>query len=177
MSPTARVSIARLVPQIYDELRRIARARLRSEKPGHLLQPTALVHEAYLRLSGNGAIRWRGKTHFLAVAAVEMRRVLTEHARAAGARKRGAGITCITLDENVASVQAGAVDLLALDQSLEHLAARSWRQARVAEMRLFSGMSAREIAEVLEVSERTVKGDWQVARAWLARDMGPGALA
>jgi RNA polymerase sigma-70 factor (ECF subfamily) len=163
-------TLDRLLLLTYEELRRRARAYLRAEGGGYqTLDPTALVHEAYSRLALRRGIAWQGKTHFLAIAAGEMRRVLVERARAAGARKRGGRPGRVTLGEVELTTPARSVDVLALEEALSALAARSTRQARVAEMRLFAGMGAAEISEVLRVSERTVKGDWRLGRAWLAR--------
>jgi RNA polymerase sigma factor (TIGR02999 family) len=145
---------------------------MRRERADHTLQPTALVHEAYLRLIDSSQVDWQGKTHFMAVAATQMRRVLTDHARAHQARKRGGGIRLMSLDENVAGGADDAVDMLALDEALEKLARRSARQSRVVELRYFGGLSVEEVAAMLDVSPGTVKGDWRVAKAWLARELG-----
>jgi RNA polymerase sigma factor (TIGR02999 family) len=163
-----------LVAFAYAELRAIARRHLAREANGHVLQPTALVHEAYLRLRGLDAIVWRGRTHFLTVAAGQMRRILVEHARRAAASKRGGRPTRVTLNESRAAVPAPSVDLLALDESLRSLGDRYPRQAAVAEMRLFSGMSVEEISRSFRVSDRTVKEDWRFAKAWIARDLDAG---
>jgi RNA polymerase sigma factor (TIGR02999 family) len=159
----------RLLIVVYDELRRLARVYLKREGGYQTLGPTALVHEAYLRLARRTTIRWRGKTHFLAVAASEMRRVLVERARAADARKRGARPARVALVDDLLVVASGSTDLLALDEALRLLAVASARQARVAEMRLFADLPVREISAALCVSERTVKDDWRMARAWIAR--------
>ena len=165
----SRAVVDRLLVQCYEELRRRARAYLRAEGGYQTLDPTALVHEAYARLARRAGIDWQGRTHFLAIAASEMRRVLVERARAASARKRGARPDRVTLGEAALAAEDRTVDVLALDQALSSLAERSARQARVAEMRLFAGMAAQEIGDALQVSERTVKGDWRMGRAWLAR--------
>jgi RNA polymerase sigma factor (TIGR02999 family) len=157
-----------LVALVYADLRGLARVYLRRERGYHTLQPTALVHEAYLRLASSANAKCKDKQHFLALAATQMRRVLVDHARAANRVKRGGGPTRVTLDEGMAPLLRQTVDMLGLDQALISLAQRSARQARVAEMRLFAGMTVREIADVTKVSERTVKQDWRVARAWLA---------
>lgn len=154
---------------VYDELRRLARSYLRREGGYQTLGPTALVHEAYVRLARRATIRWRGRTHFLAVAASEMRRVLVERARAADARKRGARPVRVSLTDHLLVGGHNSTDLLALDEALTLLASASARQARVAEMRLFAGLPVSEISAQLRVSERTVKGDWRMARAWIAR--------
>lgn len=153
-----------LLRRIYGELRRIAAGLLRRERPEHTLQPTALVHEAYLRLSGQRGLDWRDRAHFFGLAATVMRRVLVDHARARNARKRrredGAPVTL--------SVESGPeAELLDLDAALVDLAARHPRPARVVELRYFADLDIAEIATCLEVSEMTVKRDWRFARAWL----------
>jgi RNA polymerase sigma-70 factor (ECF subfamily) len=165
----------RLMPLVYSELRALAGKYLKGERPGHTLQPTALVHEAYLRLIDISRVDWRGKTHFYAMAARQMRRILVDHARAAAARKRGARALKVTLDDRLAVGAEQPLELLALDEALSGLARRHPRQARVAELRLFSGMEVKTVAAALEVSERTVKGDWRLARAWLMRALDPRA--
>lgn len=160
---------ADLLPLVYGELRRIAARYMQRERRGHTLQPTELVHEAYLRLIDLDRIDWHGRSHFLAMAARQMRRILVEHARRARSLKRRAAM--VTLHDGAAAVPARPLDVLAVDEALERLAARSKRQSEVAELRFFAGMTAREIAHVLGVSERTVGKDWQVARAWLAHTL------
>lgn len=160
-----------LLPLVYDELRSLARRYLRAERPGVTLQPTALVHEAYLRLIENERIDWQGKTHFLAMAATQMRRILVDHARARAAQKRGGRGNRITLTDGLARTSDPSVDLLAIDEALSRLIARSPRQGRVAELRLFAGMPARETALHLGISERTVKDDWRIARSWLMKEL------
>jgi RNA polymerase sigma factor (TIGR02999 family) len=167
-------NLEHLATTLYDELRRIARRQLRREGAGHSLQPTALVHEAYLRLAAKDGITWCGRTHFLMAAAGEMRRVLVDHARARAAGKRGGRPRRVTLTSAALVAPDRAVEVLALDEALASLSARSPRQGRVAEMRLFSGMLVEEVAEALGVSERTVKDDWRVGRAWLARQLRDG---
>lgn len=167
-------AVDRLLPLLYDRLRTVARRHIRDEGRDHTLQPTALVHEVYLRLAGSG-VDWNGPAHFLALAAREMRRILVDHARAAGAAKRGGGLQRIPLADDLAMVQSRPLDSLALDEALDHLAARHSRRARVVEMRLFAGMLHDEIAAVLGVTDRTVKEDWKMARAWLARELRRGS--
>jgi RNA polymerase sigma factor (TIGR02999 family) len=162
----------RLFPEIYAELRALARRYLRAERH-HTVQPTALVHEAYVRLARLERVSWKGRTHVFAAAASEMRRALVEHARAALRKKRGGRPWRITLSEEVAPSREPGVELLALDEALERLARRSRRRARTAELRLFAGMTSREIATVLGVSEDTATDDWKVARAWLMRWLAP----
>lgn len=172
-------SAEELLPLVYEELRRLARARLAGEDRGHTLQPTALVHEAYLKLVDQSRVDWRGRTHFFAVAAMTMRRLLIDHARARGRAKRGGEWRRITLAHPLV---AGRADLdlervLSLDAALEKLAALDSRQARIVEMRFFAGLTVAEVAEVLGVSKRTVEGDWMHARSWLRREMSGGGEA
>lgn len=160
------------MPLIYDELRALAAARLRNERLGHTLQPTALVHEAYLRLAGQTRAVFRDRDHFFAVAAEALRRVLVDYARARQAGKRRAEGPRLTLASEPGAEDAREeLDLIELDDALTRLAARSERQARVVELRYFAGLSVDETAAVLGVSEGTVKGDWRVARAWLEREL------
>jgi len=168
----------KLTPQVYDQLRDLARRYLQREGGYHTLQPTALVHEAYIRMAGIDRIEWAGKTHFFAVAARQMRRVLVEHARAAVAQKRGGKKQRVTLHDGHALTTERSLDLLALEQALDLLAERSPRQAKVAELKLFAGMGASEACVALQVSERTAREDWRVARAWLSRELAaPGGDA
>jgi len=164
-----------LTEVLYDELRRIARRQLRREGAGHSLQTTALVHEAYVRLAAKRDVAWCGRSHFLAAAAGEMRRILVDHARSRAASKRGGRPRRVSLAEARLVEPDHAIEVLALDEAMTGLAARSARQARVAEMRLFGGMLVEEVAGALGVSERTVKDDWRVARAWLARRLRNGS--
>jgi RNA polymerase sigma-70 factor (ECF subfamily) len=172
------MTVDRLLPEAYQELRRLAAAYLRRERPGQTLQPTALVHEAYLRLLKDKPGRWQNRAHFCAIAANAMRQILVERARARAALKRGGGQPRVTLVEGVeagvdqAAARANApVDLLALDQALTRLAALDAQQARVVELRYFGGLSVEETADALGVSPATVKRDWSVARAFLAREL------
>ena len=164
---------AALFTMVYDELRRLATGVLRHERPGHTLQPTALVHEAYLRLSDQDHARWENRAHFLAVAARAMRRILVDHARSRNAEKRGSGAAHVALEDvHFSPAQpVGDLDLLVLDEALERLAALDPRQARVVELRFFGGLSIEETAAAVTASPRTVKRDWQLARAWLKREM------
>ena len=167
-----------LMPLVYNELRRLAASYLRRERPGQTLQATALVHEAYVRLIGEKAHNWQNRTHFLAIAALSMRQILVQRARARKAAKRGGDPERITLDERVVAAPTGAgveeIDLVALDAALEKLAALNERQARIVELRYFGGLSVEEAAEVLDISPATVKRDWLVARAWLHRELRGG---
>ncbi len=159
----------RLLASLYDELRRIARHHLRDERPDHTLQPTALVHEAWLKLGVGGAPRFESRSHFLHAASRAMRHILVDHARGRNAAKRSGGVR-VTLDEGMAGAGPD-VDLLALDDALEHLAQAEPRWARVVELRFFAGLEMAEIAALLEVSPATAKRDWRFARAWLAREL------
>jgi RNA polymerase sigma factor (TIGR02999 family) len=156
-----------LMPLVYDELRRRASAYLRRERPGHTLQPTALVHEAYLRLVDQRRVAWRNRAQFFGVAAEMMRRVLVDHARANKAAKRSGMLSRVTLDPDVAVTQPVDIDVLDLDAALARLAAFDERKSRIAELRFFGGLSLKEAGEVLNISLATVERDWQVARAWL----------
>ena len=160
-----------LMPVVYDELRRLARGYVRRER-ARSVQATELVHEVYLRLAGDRPRRWRGRTHFLAIAAISMRRVLVERARARGAAKRGGDRVQVTLGDALAATPGAAVDMLALDEALSSLAALDARQARVVELRFFGGLTVEETAEETGVSPATVKRDWTLARAWLKRKLG-----
>ncbi len=160
-----------LIPLVYKELRRIAAMHIRRESPGHSLQPTALVHEAYLRLTELKQIDWQSRSHFFAVSANVMRRILVDHARAARARKRGQGWDAVSLNEAILPSPQRAPELLALDEALTRLAAFDERQARIVEMRFFAGMSEEETGGALGISARTVKRDWRVAKAWLFKEL------
>lgn len=161
----------RLSELLYPELRRIAGRLMQGERAGHTLQPTAVVHEAFVRLVGEGTVEWQDRAHFLGIAARVMRRILIDHARRRGAVKRGGEVDQVTLDEGVVSGEQSAVGLLALDDVLTRLAEIDDRGARVAELRIFGGLTVRETAEELGVSARTVNGDWAVARLWLTREL------
>jgi RNA polymerase sigma-70 factor, ECF subfamily len=163
---------AALFDVLYHELRRLAESAMRAERAGHTLQPTALVHEAFLRLSRNQG-GFESRAHFLGVAAGAMRRVLVDHARGRNAQKRGSGTTLVTvtdLDE-LPQLAPEDVDLLVLDDALSRLAALDARQGQIVELRFFGGLSVEETAALVGVSERTVKREWQVSRAWLRREM------
>lgn len=172
---TERMTVDRLMPDAYQELRRLAAAYLRRERPGQTLQPTALVHEAYLRLAKDKPGRWQNRAHFCAIAANAMRQILVERARARAAIKRGGGQPKVTLVENLdaagGDIRPAPVDLLAVDQALERLAALDAQQARIVELRYFGGLSVEETADALGISPATVKRDWSVARAFLAQQL------
>jgi RNA polymerase sigma factor (TIGR02999 family) len=152
---------------IYKELRRLAAAKMHFERGGHTLQPTALVHEAYLHLAGQPESIWQDRSRILGLAAHAMRHILVDYARARGAGKRGAGAIQVTLDEGQAATESSLVDVLAVDEALSRLAVLDARQAQVLELHFFGGLTFEEIAATLEVAERTVKRDWAMARAWL----------
>jgi RNA polymerase sigma-70 factor, ECF subfamily len=161
-----------LLPLVYGELKRIAARQLRNERPGHTLCTTALVHEAWLELSNLDRIAWQNRSHYLALAAQAMRRVLIDHAVAKRAQKRGGGQAPETLDgDPLVIVHDRAAELLDLDDALGRLSALDERQGRIVECRFFGGMSIEETAEALDVSPATVKREWALARAWLNREL------
>ncbi len=164
----------KLVPLVYDELHRLAQRQMRRERPGQTLQPTALVHEAFLRLAGAENLSWQNRSHFYAVSARMMRRILIDIARAKQNQKHGGGAMQVTMDEALAVSSEPSVDLLALDEALKRLAALNPRQVQVVEMRYFGGLKEEEIAEVLKVSLRTVQDDWRLAKLWLRRELRSG---
>ena len=160
-----------LMPLVYAELRRLAGSYLRRERSTHTLQSTALVNEAFLRLVNQQDVQWRSRAHFFGIAAQMIRRILVDHARAAQADKRGAGAVRIELEDHLAVSSQSELDLVGLDESLQRLAALDERQARIVELRFFTGLSVEETAEVKQVSTATVKREWSSARAWLFREM------
>jgi RNA polymerase sigma-70 factor, ECF subfamily len=159
-----------LVPLVYEELRRLAHAQLRSERPGHTLGTTGLVHETYVRLVDQTRVPWRDRGHFLMVAAWAMRRILVDYARRNRAARRGGGAVRFTLDQDVPAEERGEM-FLALDEALERLAAVDQRLSRVVEYRYFGGLTEEETADVLGVTRRTVQRDWVKARGWLYLEM------
>jgi RNA polymerase sigma factor (TIGR02999 family) len=161
----------RLVALVYEDLRRRAGAYLRRERSDHLLQPTALVNEVYLRLVDHKSVRWENRAQFFGLAARLMRHILVDHARARGAQKRGGAALAVTLEEGAMPSPEPPVSLVALDEALEALAQLDPRQSRVVELRYFGGLSVEESAEVLGLSPATVKRDWTLARAWLHREL------
>ena len=170
-------ALDRLLPVIYGELRRIASKQLRAERPEHSLAPTALVHELYLRLVDQRRATWQNRAQFFGLSAQLMRRILVDHARTQQAAKRGGSATRVSLDDLVEGsptepvVPGPAADVLAIDEALERLARLDGDQARIVELRFFSGLTVEETAHVLKRSPRTVKRDWRLARAWLYREL------
>lgn len=163
-----------LMPVVYEKLRGLAEQFMQRERRDHTLQATALLNEAYLRLFDQSRVDWRGRAHFVAMAAEMMRRILVDHARRRAATKRGGGRDRVPLDETLAVTDARRqVDLIELDDALRELQKLNLRQARVVELRYFGGLSVKETAYALDISERTVENDWSVARAWLKQTMGP----
>lgn len=161
----------RLIPLVYDELYRLARRYMRQERPDHTLQPTALVNEAYLRLIDVNRIEWRNRTHFLALAAQTMRRILVESARNRGRQKRGSGAVRESIDDIGELPGSEGRDVLALNDALNELAAFDERMSQVVELRFFGGLTVDETADVLDVSPETVMRDWKTAKAWLVREL------
>jgi RNA polymerase sigma factor (TIGR02999 family) len=164
---------AEINASIYKELRRIASARMHLERGNHTLQPTALVHEAYIRLADQPESAWRDRSRILGLAAHAMRHILVDHARAHSAGKRGAGAVQVTLDDGLAASNGALADILAIDEALTQLAEFDPRQARVLELHFFAGLTFDEIADELGVSTRTIKRDWTMARAWLHEQLAP----
>jgi RNA polymerase sigma-70 factor (ECF subfamily) len=161
----------KLVPLVYDELRRLARSYMRRERTDHTLQATALVHEAYLKLVEQRSANWQNRAHFFGVAAQLMRRILIDHARGHQRQKRGGEYEKVVLNEALVFSPEQSAELLAVDEALERLAKLDERQARVVELRFFGGLSVEEAAAVLDISPKTVKRDWSVAKAWLYADL------
>lgn len=161
----------RLVPLVYEELKRLARHHMRRERPDHTLQTTALVNEAYLKLVRQQGVSWQGRSHFLGVASQLMRRILIDHARGQLRAKRGAGKALLPLSEELAFSPEHSEDLLRLDDALKRLSAIDPRQGRIVELRFFGGLSVDETSEFLGVSPKTVKRDWAVAKAWLHAEL------
>jgi RNA polymerase sigma factor (TIGR02999 family) len=169
-------ALEQLMPLVYDELHRLARHYMADERPGHTLQATALVNEAYLRLANSERGDWRDRAHFFAVSARVMRRILVDWARSRRARKRGSDVPALELQENLAIVPGkSGDDLIAIDDALQTLAAFDSRQSQIVELRFFGGLSVKETAEVLTVSEETVRRDWNMAKSWLRRELASKA--
>jgi RNA polymerase sigma factor (TIGR02999 family) len=161
-----------LLPLVYAELRRIAARQLRHERDGHSLQPTALVHEAYLRLVDQRKVDWRSRAHFFGVAAEVMRRILVDHARRRLATKRGDGVRPVSLDQAMETPGVDTIPVLDLDDALDRLARLDAGLARIVELRVFGGLTIDEAAHVLNVSPSTAKRQWRLAKAWLTRELG-----
>jgi RNA polymerase sigma factor (TIGR02999 family) len=172
-----RAALDRLLPLVYAELRRIAARRLRFERTGHTLQPTALVHEAYLRLVEQRNVDWRSRAHFYGVAAQVMRRILVDHARRHGAAKRGDDAQRVPLEEVDEAAAPTGIPVLALDLALGRLERIDSGLAQIVQLRAFGGLTIEEAAHVLNVSPSTAKRDWRTAKAWLVRELGPGSDA
>src|SRR5579863_1175964 len=167
-------ALEKLTPLVYEELHRRARHYVAQERPGHTIQTTALVNEVYLRLVDFRGVTWQDRAHFLAVCARMMRRILTDFARSRGYQKRGGAVQQVTFDEQLCVTGESPADLVALDDALSGLAGVDQRKSQVVELRFFGGLSVQETAEVLKVSEETVKRDWRLAKLWLLREMSGG---
>jgi len=170
-----RAAMDRLMPLVYDELRRLAQSYLRHERPGHTLQGTALVHEAYLRLIDQKHVQWQNRAHFFGLASQMIRRILVDHARGHKAAKRGSGAPRLSLDEAIGVPNARDVDLVSLDDALSGLEKIDAEQSRIVELRFFGGLSIDETATVVGASPATVNREWAAARAWLFREMSRGS--
>jgi RNA polymerase sigma factor (TIGR02999 family) len=164
-------AVDRLFPLVYEELKRQARSYLNRERVDHTLQPTALVHEVYLRLIKLNQIKWENRAHFYAISATTMRRILVDHAREVAAEKRGGDMKQLTLDKVQIAIEQKATDLLELDEALTRLAGIEERKARVIEMNFFGGLNQKEIAEILQVTEKTIQRDLKFAKLWLYREL------
>ena len=164
-------ALQELMPLVYGELRRLARSYLRQERPDHTLQSTALVHEAYVRLTGSSLPEWQDRAHFFGIAANLMRQILVEHARGRNTAKRGGGACRLAIDEAEEQPDRSGVDIVALDDALKDLSKIDQQQSRVVELRFFAGLSIEDTAELLGVSPSTVKRDWNTARVWLFREL------
>ena len=173
----SREALNDLLPVVYQELRRIAARYFRHERPDHTLQPTGLVHEAYLRLIDQQRIRWQNRAQFFGVAAQLMRRILVDHARTHEAAKRGGGVPQLALVDTAGVSPPHGIDVIALDEALTRLTSLYPDQGRLVELRYFGGMTIEETAEAMGISPATVKRQWTVARAWLLRDLNRGAKA
>ena len=165
-------ALNQLLPLVYAELRRVAARQLRNERADHTLQPTALVHEVYIRLVDQRQVDWQNRAHFFGVSAQVMRRILVDHARRRGASKRGEGVRCVSLDEAKDVAASNEIPVLALDQALDRLERVDPDLAKIVELRAFGGLTIEEAALVLSVSPSTVKRDWRTAKAWLNRELG-----
>lgn len=166
-----RQALDELIPLVYAQLRNLADRQLRRERPSHTLSSTALVHEAYLKLIDQRRVQWKDREHFFAVAAQAIRRILVSHARSRSASKRGGGATLLAFDESIALPDRKDVELIRLDDALEGLSSLDPQQARIIELRFFAGLSIEGTAEVLDISTSTVNREWNLARAWLHREL------
>jgi len=166
-------ALDQLIPLVYDELRRLARSYMRRERPGHTLQTSALMHEAYLRLVDQRNVQWQNRAHFFGVAAQLMRRILVDHARSRSRAKRGGKAQIVSLAEP-STISAELSEVIAVDQALNGLAELDARKSRIVEMKFFGGLTNEEIAEVLSVTTRTVEREWRKAKAWLYRAISEG---
>jgi RNA polymerase sigma factor (TIGR02999 family) len=164
-------ALEKLMPVVYNELRRLARHYMADERPGHTLQTTALVNEAYLRLVDSAHCNWEGRAHFFGVCAGMMRRILVDSARTRQAQKRGGDVANLELQEALAVEVQPGTDLVAIDDALQALAAVDARKSQIVELRFFGGLSVKETAELLKVSEETVARDWKLAKSWLRREL------
>lgn len=167
-------ALEQLMPLVYNELRRLANYYLQRERKDHTLQSTALVHEAFLRLIDQRDVRWQNRAHFFGVASQMIRRILVDHARAHQTAKRGGGAYTLALDDALGAEQKRDLDLVALDDALNGLAHLDPQQARIVELRFFTGLTIEETAEVVGISPATVKRDWNTAKAWLFRELSRG---
>lgn len=165
------MALDQLIPMVHNELRRMARNYMRRQNPGHTLQTTALVNEAFLRLVDSNRVNWQDRNHFYAVSAQLMRRILVDSARRRNSLKRGGDQIMVTLDDNADVAVERQEDVLALDEAMSRLAELNQRQSQIVEMRYFGGLSEQEIADILGVSSRTIRRDWNLARAWLYREL------
>jgi RNA polymerase sigma factor (TIGR02999 family) len=167
-------ALSKLIPVVYDELHKLASRHLRRERSDHTLQTTALVHEAYLKLVGQKDANWQNRAQFFGVAAEMMRRILVDHARRHRASKRGGSFYKVTLDDGLTSSVQSDAELLALDEAFERLAAFDPRQSRVVELRIFGGLTFEEIAHAINISPRTARREWSMAKAWLRKEIKKG---
>ena len=171
LAETDRATAERLMDAVYGQLRNLAASMLRNESAGHTLQPTALVNEAYLRLIDQDRIDWKGRTHFFAVGARMMRRILVDHARTKKRLKRGGQMRRVFLGDDLQISKRNDEDVLAIEEALEKLAERDPRQAQIVELRFYGGLTVEEVAQVLGVSKRTVESEWTILKAWLRREL------
>ena len=170
-------AFGQLMTLVYDDLRRLAAWQLQTERSEHTLQPTALVHEAFLKLAGQSPVEWQNKSHFFALAAQVMRHILVDHARTKQREKRGGGQISVSLDETLSLSHPSEPGLVELDEALNTLAAQDARKSRIVELRYFGGLSIEETADVLGISPTTVRREWTLAKAWLRREIGKDASA